>query len=118
MEVLRVNLGGEGEVPGAINQQPQWVLDDPTWRASRTGKTIHELIADGHQFVFGSNESLPFADSSVQYVFTNHVEVNGISYLKKPWVPETEIWRILVDGGVWYDDGILKWVKLWVASPS
>ena len=48
--MVRVNLGGEEEEPGVLNQQGPWVLD-PNWRSSRDGKTLQELEADGHQFL-------------------------------------------------------------------
>ena len=115
--MLRVNLGGEGEIPGVINQQPEWVANELNKTISRGGKTFTQLIAEGHQFVFGPNENLPFEDGSVEIVYTNNVEYNGLSYLKRPWVPESEIWRIMTDGGVWYHNGSPMWVKLWVASP-
>ena len=47
--MLALNLGGEGEIPGVINQQGPWALS-PNWRSSRAGKTLQELVADGHVF--------------------------------------------------------------------
>ena len=110
-----INLGGEGEIPNVINQQPLWVESKPNWRSSRHGLTINELKVDGHRFEFCSNDHLSFADNSVSIVYTNHVRIGGKSHLG-PWVPESEIWRILANGGLWYHNGILKWVKPWVVS--
>ena len=115
--MITLNLGGEGEIPYVLNQQPKWVETDFYWKSSRNGKTISELVADGLKFVFCSNDQLCFPDESVNVIYTNSVKIGGHSYLG-PWVPESEIRRILANGGLWYHDGILKWVKLWVASPS
>jgi hypothetical protein len=62
MSNLIVNLGGEGEVPGVLNVQGDWAKD-PSWRSSADGKTLGELQAAGHQFIFIADFStLPFAD--------------------------------------------------------
>jgi len=97
--LLRVNLGGEGEVPGVINQQGPWVFD-PNWTSSRDGKTLAELQADGHVFVFCSNTQLPFADDSVDEVITNNVPIDFNTSLG-PGVQSSEIRRILKSGCSW-----------------
>ena len=68
---IAVNLGGEGEVAGAINVQGPWALD-LNFASSRTGQSLAELQAGGNQFVVASNTSLPFADQSVSTVITNN----------------------------------------------
>ncbi len=72
-----VNLGGEGKVPGAINQQPPNALS-PAWGASRTevaGKSLGELQATGDPYVVAENTALPFRSGSVDQVITNSVEL-------------------------------------------
>jgi hypothetical protein len=107
--LVRVNLGGEGEVPGVINQQGPWVLG-PTWRSSRDGKTLQELLADGHVFVIADNLHLPFPDDSVDEVLTNSVPIDTIGQ-HGPGVQSSEIRRILKSGGTWLNDGIVSLVK-------
>src|ERR1700730_4140420 len=97
--LLRVNLGGEGEVPGVINQQGPWVLD-PAWRSSRRGNSLPELQAQGHQFVISSNVRLPFGTASVDEVITNDVPIDVTTQLG-PGVQTSEVWRILKSGGRW-----------------
>src|SRR5215831_344283 len=106
---FRINLGGEGEVPGVLNQQGPWVLD-PAWRSSRDGKTLQELVADGHQFIICDNLSLPFPADSVDEVFTNSVPVDQTTHLG-PGVQSTEIYRILKSGGHWVHDGSIRFTK-------
>jgi hypothetical protein len=104
-----VNLGGEGEIPGVLNQQGLWVLD-PVWRSSRDGKTLQELQADGHQFVLADNTQLPFADESVDEVYTNSVPIDRVTHLG-PGVQSSEILRILKKGSRWIRDGQVVYVK-------
>src|SRR5262245_15741429 len=106
---VRVNLGGEGEVPGGINQQGPWALD-PSWRSSQEGKTLQELQAEGHQFVIADNTHLPFADGSVDEVITNSVPIDITTHLG-PGVQTSEVLRILKPGGQWIHDGTIRWVQ-------
>jgi hypothetical protein len=107
---VRVNLGGEGEVRGAINQQGRWVLD-PGWTSSREGKTLQTLRADGHVFVISDNRFLPFRNGSVDEVFTNSVPIDGRDTWLGPPVQSSEILRILKPGGRWFRNGTLFRVK-------
>jgi hypothetical protein len=108
--MLVVNLGGEGEVPGVINQQGPWVVLDPRWRSSRGGKTFAELVADDHTFLICSNLSLPFSDESVDVVLTYGVPIDRTTNIYGPGVQSAELKRILKRGGEWqYDDGISTW---------
>ncbi|HVL14385.1 MAG TPA: methyltransferase domain-containing protein [Gemmata sp.] len=110
--MLVINLGGEGEIPGVINQQPHWALD-PGWYSTtlgNPGKTIRQLEAEGHQFVIGPNDHLPFADESVDVVYTNGVPTD-IATHKGPGVQSSEIQRILKSGGVWIRDGRVVYQK-------
>lgn len=106
---LRVNLGGEGEVPGVINQQGPWALD-PAWGSSRDGKTLQELQAAGHQFVIADNKHLPFASGSVDEVITNSVPIDVDTWLG-PSVQSSEILRILKPGGKWTHDGLTRFTQ-------
>ena len=47
--ITTINLGGEGEVPGVVNQQRPAALS-PGWGASRTGDTLEQLALKGHDF--------------------------------------------------------------------
>lgn len=95
---LWVNLGGEGEVPGVLNQQGPWVLH-PGWRSSRAAETLAQLIAAGHQFIIADNTHLPFP---VPIDITTHLG---------PGVQSTEILRILKSGGRWIRNGQVFYVK-------
>jgi hypothetical protein len=109
MPPLRVNLGGEGEVPGVINQQGPWVLD-PAWRSSRDGKTLAELLAQGHTFVIADNRTLPFADDCFDEVITNAVPIDQTTHLG-PGVQSSEIMRILKQGHSWINNGAIVYTK-------
>ncbi len=106
--MFRVNLGGEGEVPGVLNQQPPIALR-ASWR-SRWGKTIAQLVADGHAFVIADNRYLPFADNFFDEVITNSVPVDKWTAWG-PGVQRSEIDRILKPGGQWIRDKILEYTK-------
>ena len=106
---LRVNLGGEGEVPAVINQQGPWVLNSG-WRSSRNGKTLSELLAQGHNFVIADNRSLPFGSDCVDEIITNAVPIDTITHLR-PGVQSSEIKRILKPGGNWINNGALVYTK-------
>jgi ubiquinone/menaquinone biosynthesis C-methylase UbiE len=108
--VFRVNLGGEGEVPGVLNQQPPFALG-PTWFSWRNGgKTLRELAAAGMPFVIADNTKLPFADNSVDEVFTNSVPLDR-NTKDGPGVQSSEIRRILKPGGVWFKNGAVEFIK-------
>ena len=105
----RVNLGGEGEIPGILNQQGPWALL-PSWRSADGTKTLHDLRADGHRFVISSNLRLPFANNSVDVVYTQSVPID-ITTLHGPGVQSSEVRRILKSGGIWIDGNQLRLVK-------
>src|SRR5262245_38065211 len=104
-----INLGGEGEIPGVLNQQGPWALDS-AWRSSRDGKTLAELVADGHAFLICGNMSLPIPDNSVDEVHTNSVPIDVMTW-QGPGVQSSEIRRILKSGGHWIRDGALAYTK-------
>jgi len=109
MSLVRVNLGGEGEVPGVINQQPPFALR-PSWK-SQKGKTVAELRADGHLMIICDNTNLAFADGSVDEVFTNNIPVDTNHPFYGPGVQSSEIRRILTSGGIWTWDRKVHYVK-------
>jgi hypothetical protein len=53
MALIYVNLGGEGEYPGVLNQQGPWALL-PSWRSADGTKTLADLRAAGHRFVISN----------------------------------------------------------------
>lgn len=103
-----VNLGGEGEIPGVLNQQPPGCLG-PNWR-SVSRKTIAELTQDGHDFLICPNTALPFPDASVDIVYTNWVPLDRPGMLG-PGVQSSEVERILKPGGQWVVNGHFTWTK-------
>jgi hypothetical protein len=106
---VALNLGGEGEIPDVINQQGPWALA-PSWRSSRHGKTLQELVNDGHVFLIAPNTPLPFPDNSVDLVYTESVPIDTTTWLG-PGVQSSEIMRILKQGGQWIDNGVVRWTK-------
>lgn len=109
MNSLALNLGGEGEIPGVINQQGPWALS-PNWFCSRDGRTFQELVADGHVFLICPNIPLPFPDDSVDRVYTNSIHLD-IPSPYGPGVQSSEIKRILKPGGDWIRDGVPYYTK-------
>jgi hypothetical protein len=70
--ITTVNLGGEGEVQGVVNQQRPAALSS-TWASCVTGDTLEQLALKGHDFLICENTSLPINDDSVDLVITNSV---------------------------------------------
>ena len=98
-----VNIGGEGEVAGAINLQGRWALD-PAWR-SISGQTLGQLQVQGAQIVIVDNLALPFAAGSATTVITNNVPINVTTFIG-PGVQSSEVWRILSVEGSWFNNGV------------
>src|SRR5436309_2267242 len=107
--LYRVNLGGEGEVPGALNQQGPWAVQ-PGWASSTTGQTLDQLLAAGQEFLICDNLTVPLPDAGADEVFTNSVPVDASTWLG-PGVQSSEIRRILKSGGVWIRDGGVHYSK-------
>ena len=105
----RVNLGGEGEEPGALNQQGPWALN-ANWTSSRTGRTLAQLVGDGHEFLICDNPTIPLPDGCAEEVVTNSVPIDLNTWLG-PGVQSNEIRRILKAGGIWTRDGLLHYTK-------
>lgn len=98
-----INIGGEGEVPGAINVQIPSIFEEG-WASSASGQSLSELQAAGNQFVVADNTALPFAGSSVDTVITNNVPID-ITTWQGSGVQSSEIIRILAEGGTWINNG-------------
>lgn len=110
MPLFRVNLGGEGEEPGALNQQGPWVLD-ATWQSSNTAQTLAGLCAAGHDFLICPNAALALPDECADEVITNNLPpFDSITFLG-PTVQTTEVQRILKSGWVWTENGRIRYVK-------
>jgi hypothetical protein len=106
---LLLNLGGEGEIPGVLNQQGPSVVE-PNWRSSRDGKTLQELVSLGHDFLIAPNDRLPISDNSVDRIYTNGVPIDVTTWLGLG-VQTSEIQRILKSGGEWIRDGVPYFTK-------
>jgi hypothetical protein len=76
----RINRGGEGEVPGVLNQQGRWVVRGG-YRSSRAGQTFAHLVNAGHDFLLADNVALPIPDGSVDEVITNYVPIDRTTHL-------------------------------------
>jgi hypothetical protein len=108
---FRINLGGEGEVPGVLNQQGRWVILLPGWRASATGQTLEDLVRAGHTFLICDNTALDVPDDSCDEVITNNIPpVDSVTFLG-PTVQTSEIRRILKSGGRWLHNGVVLFTK-------
>jgi hypothetical protein len=101
--ITSINLGGEGEVPGVINQQRPAALS-LGWGACLTGETLEQLALKGHDFLICPNTALPINDDSVDIVITNSVPIDTV-VLGQDGIQSSEIRRILVPGGLWVHDG-------------
>ena len=104
-KILRLNLGGEGEEPDCINQQPPWT--DLATIISRTGAPFSSLSTAGVPFLFCDHTNLPFADRSVDEIVTNSVPVDQGNTWLGPTISSTEIKRVLKLGGLWIDNGVV-----------
>jgi hypothetical protein len=105
----RVNLGGEAEAAGALNQQGPWVLQ-PGWTSSRTGQPLAQLVAAGHEFLICDNLAIPLPDGCADEILTNWVPIDTTTHLG-PGVQSSEIRRILKSGGIWRLNGQTYYTK-------
>jgi len=111
-EPFCVNLGGEGEIVGAWNQQPPFATA-ASWRSTtilNRNKTIADLESEGHIIIICENDRLSFDAESVDVVYTNSVAIDRVTHLG-PSPQTSEIQRILKPGGVWMHDGQIRWRK-------
>jgi hypothetical protein len=107
--LLRLNLGGEGEEPNCINQQPPWA--DLCDSISGNGQPLRSLTYAKVPFLFCDNTSLPFPDSVVDAVITNGVPVDQGNTWLGPSILSSEIKRVLKSGGTWRDNNIPVYTK-------
>jgi hypothetical protein len=110
MSPFRVNLGGEGELPGLLNQQGAWVLS-PAWHTAATGQSLADLCAGGHDFLICPNTALALPDECADEVITNSLPPADTVTMLGPTVQSSEVRRILKRGGMWTDNGQIKYVK-------
>ncbi len=75
--ISTINLGGEGEVAGVVNQQRSVALA-PGWGASLTGETLEQLALKGHDFLICPNTHLPINNDSVELFITNSVPIDVV----------------------------------------
>jgi hypothetical protein len=106
---FRVNLGGEGEESGVLNQQPRFATG-PNWFASLTGHTLDQLVTAGHDVLISDNTAVALPDGCADEVITNGVPIDITTWLG-PGVQSSEVRRILKAGGVWTDNGRPRYVK-------
>jgi hypothetical protein len=106
---FRLNLGGEGEEAGAINQQPPWRAESKA-AISRNGQPLLSIATQGEPLLFCDNIQLPFPDDIIDEVLTNSVPLDH-DVLGRPGVQTSEIKRVLRKGGTWVHDGIPRFTK-------
>ena len=107
---FRVNLGGEGEVAGVLNQQGRWAVL-PGFRSSHAGLTLRQLIHAGYDFLIADNLNLPLPDASYDEVITNNIPPPDTVTHLGPSVQSAEIQRILRSGGRWVHNGVVRYTK-------
>lgn len=103
---LFLNLGGEGEIPGVLNQQPEWAA---------AGVSVYRvpfanLIASGDAFLFCSNLNIALPNGSVDRIDTNNVRIDAVTW-RGSGVQSSEIVRLLRSGGRWFNNGALAFTK-------
>lgn len=103
-----LNLGGEGEEKGTINQQPEWLTMANYW--GTLGLQFAQLIGAGEPVLFCSNTDLPFPDGKVDRVFSNNVPIDQGTWLGSG-VQSREVHRILRKGGEWLVNGTIVYTK-------
>lgn len=108
---FRINLGGEGEIAGVLNQQGRWIILTPGWSTSQTGQQLGDLVRAGHDFLIADNVDLPLPDNAFDEALTNNIPpVDSVTWLG-PTVQSSEIRRILKSGGRWIHNGIVRYIK-------
>jgi hypothetical protein len=107
---FRINLGGEGEVPGVLNQQGRWVVQSG-WRSSATSQSFEDLVQAGHQFLICDNVSLALPDDCADEVITNNTPPHNSITRLGPTVQTSEVSRILKAGGRWLHNGVVLFTK-------
>jgi hypothetical protein len=77
--MFSINLGGEGEVAGVLNQQPA-AAAGPHWK-SVSAQSLHELIQSGCDFLLCPNDALALPNGCADVVHTNNVPIDRPSIL-------------------------------------
>ena len=104
-----VNLGGEGEIPGVLNQQPPFALG-PNW-LSQSRQTLAGLVAAGLDFLICPNTAVALPVGCADEVYTTNVPVDTSHPFYGPGVQSSEVKRILKSGGRWIRDGVFYYTK-------
>ena len=94
-----VNLGGEGEVPGAnvVNVQPA-AIHGSTDIAAQTAQDVAQRT--GQQVVMAPGNNLPFSSGSIRNVVANSVPIDTPAQtMFGPSFTSAEIMRIVAPGG-------------------
>jgi len=86
-----INLGGEGEVFGAINVNDSTILA-PNWRCARTGCPLKKIQRSG-LVVACHGDQLPFCNCCADKIITNNVPIDIITWMG-PAYSTKEIKRI------------------------
>lgn len=107
--ITTINLGGEGEAPGVVNQQRPAALS-ANWRAGWTAETLEQLALRRLDFLICPNTQLPINDDSVDLVITNSVPIDT-AVLGDPGIQSSEVRRVLARGGEWVHDGTVRYTK-------
>ncbi len=102
-----VNLGGEGEVPGALNQQPPWFV---VTSSAVNLQYFVRLVGQGKDYLICPNETVALPDGCADVVHTNSVPLDVTTW-RGPGVQTSEVRRILKSGGVWINNGQIRWTK-------
>ena len=79
MKETIINLGGEGEVPHAININHPAILDE-NWRCSRSGCPLKEIKERGPVIICCSDQ-LPLCDNCADKIIVNDAPID-----KKTWI--------------------------------
>jgi len=90
MKEVVVNLGGEGEVSGAIDVNNPQILDK-RWRCSRNGCSLNEVRRGC--IVICRGDRIPFCDHCADKIITNNVPIDIITWMG-PGYSSEEIKRI------------------------
>ena len=107
---FRVNLGGEGEEPDALNQQERRVVQ-PGWFCSQTGDAFGTMVSNGVEFLLCGNLAITLPDGCVDEAITNSVPIDIVVNWAGPGIQSSEIRRILKSGGIWTDNGVQVYMK-------
>ena len=105
-----VNLGGEGEESGALNQQPGTRFSRDRQVVRNPDRTFGDQVDSGHDFLLCLNTCVSLPDGCADCILTNgvpvypHNETVSQTFLG-PVVMQSEIARLLKSDGVWLDNG-------------